>query len=174
MPTAFPGHGRAGNRSPIRSDDDASQSFLHISPQGPVLRKLRLLRTASGSLGVPLRCRCAIFQTAASGGGVAPQLPGDRRCRPPESASDLLYGVALHAKERDLLSLRKREIPAGEWPRQESKHHGWHAACLPEPSCSYRLRHTGLDCGILTLHACRNRRPEPAPFISSCHRRSTW
>jgi len=66
-----------------------------------------LLRAASGSLGVPLRCRRAILEAAASGGGVAPQLPGDCRRCPPEPASDLLYGVALRAKERDLLPLRK-------------------------------------------------------------------
>ncbi len=30
----------------------------------------------------------------------APQLPGDRRCRPPESASDLLHRGALYAKKR--------------------------------------------------------------------------
>jgi len=183
VPTAYPAalhadglssHGRAGHRSTVWRDDDASQSFLHISPQSRVLCKLRLFGTASGSLGVPLRCGRAIFQPATSGGGVAPQLPGDRRCRPPESASDLLHRVALHAKERDLLSLCKREIPAGERPRRESKHCWGHAACFPEPSCSYRLRHPGLDCGILTGHACRDRRPEPSSLISACHRRSTW
>src|SRR5207342_3420629 len=114
MPTALPGHGRAGNRSPARSDDDASQSFLHIGLQCRVERKLRLLWAASSSLGVPLRCRRAIFEAAASGGGVAPQLSGDCRCHPPEPASDLLHGVALNAKERDLLPLRKREIPTRE------------------------------------------------------------
>src|SRR5215207_7680894 len=111
MPTAFPGHGRAGNRSPARSDNDASQSFLHIGSQSCVECKLRLLWAASGSLGVPLRGCRAILQAAASGGGVAPQLPGDCRRRPSEPASDLLHGVALYAKERDLLPLRKREIP---------------------------------------------------------------
>jgi len=42
MPTALPGHGRAGNKSPARSRDDASQSFLHIGLQCRVERKLRL------------------------------------------------------------------------------------------------------------------------------------
>ena len=70
MPTAFPGHGRAGHRRSVWSNDDASPSFLHIRPQYRVLRKLRLLWTARGSLGVPLRCGRTICQTAASGGGV--------------------------------------------------------------------------------------------------------
>ena len=91
MSAAFPGHGRAANRSPAWSDDHASQSFLHIGSQSRVERKLRLLWAASGSLGVPLRCRRAILQAAASSGGVAPQLSGDRRHRPPEPASDLLH-----------------------------------------------------------------------------------
>jgi hypothetical protein len=72
MPTAPPGHDRAGNRSPAGSDDDASQSFLDIDLQCRIERKLRLLGTARSSLGVPLRCRRAIRQAAASGGSVAP------------------------------------------------------------------------------------------------------
>src|SRR5665213_282605 len=71
IPTALPGHGRAGNRSPARSRDDASQSFLHIGLQCRVERKLRLFWAASSSLGVPLRRRRAILEAAASGGGVA-------------------------------------------------------------------------------------------------------
>jgi hypothetical protein len=75
MSTTFPGHGWAGHKSPARSDDDASQSFLHIGSQCRVDRKLPLLWPASGSLGMPLCCRRAILQTAASSGGIAPQLP---------------------------------------------------------------------------------------------------
>src|SRR5271170_1487049 len=62
MSTAFPGHGRAGHKSPARSDDDASQSLLHIGSQRRIDRKLPLLWPASGSLGMPLRCRRAILQ----------------------------------------------------------------------------------------------------------------
>src|SRR3712207_3899913 len=71
-PTAFPGHGRARNRSPARSDDAASQSVLDIGSQSCVACKLRLLWATSGSLGVPLRCCRAILQAATSGGSVAP------------------------------------------------------------------------------------------------------
>jgi hypothetical protein len=34
---------------------------------------------------------------------------------PPQPSSNLLHGVALRAQERDLLPLRKREIPAAKW-----------------------------------------------------------
>src|SRR3954467_12047256 len=54
MPTAFPGYGRAGNSSPAWSDNNASQSFLHIGSQGRIERKLRQFGTASGS------CHCAV------------------------------------------------------------------------------------------------------------------
>src|SRR3954469_25741462 len=106
MPTAFPGYGRAGNSSPAWSDNNASQSFLHIGSQGRIARKLRRFGTASGSLGVPLRRCRAILKTAAPGGGVAPQLSRDRRGRSSKPACNL-HGAALRTKERDLLSLRK-------------------------------------------------------------------
>src|SRR5258707_14160904 len=102
------------------------------------------------------------------------KLSGDRRRCPPELASDFLHGGALRAKERDLLALCKREISAGERLRRSCKHRWWHAACLPEPSCSDSLRHTGSDRSNLTRHAGRDGCPEPSPLISSCHWRSTW
>ena len=105
--TGLPVHERA-------SHDDASQPFLDIGSLRRVARKLRLLWAASSALGVPLRWRRTILEAAASGGGVAPQLSGNCRCHPPEPASDLLHGVALNAKERDLLPFRKREIPTRE------------------------------------------------------------
>src|SRR5260370_29035343 len=102
MPTAFPGHGRTGNRSPARSDDDSCQSFLHIGSQCRVERKLRRLRAESGSLGVPLRRRRAILQSAAPSGGLAPQLPGAPRPPPVEPAGRLLSRVAPPPHELDL------------------------------------------------------------------------
>jgi hypothetical protein len=157
MPTAFPGHGRAENRSAAWSDDHASQSFLHIGLQYSIESKLRLLRAAKRSLGVPLRCRGAIFQAAASGGGVAPQLSGDRRCCPPETASDFLHGVALRAKEADLLPLHKREIPSGQRLCRQCKHRWWHAACsetilfLPPAALQPRPQQTHSPCLLRSL-----------------------
>src|SRR5882757_6362416 len=78
VPAAFPVHSRARSRSTTRSDDEPSQPLLHIGSQCRVERKLRRLWAACRSLGMPLRCRRAILQIAASGRGVAPQLPRDR------------------------------------------------------------------------------------------------
>ena len=174
MPAALPGHGRAGNGNAARSDDDASQSFLHIGAQCRVERKLRRLWAASRSLGMPLGCRRAILQPAAAGGCVAPQLTGDRRGRPTEPARDLLHGMALHPKKRDLLALRQREIPPRERLCRGSEHRWWHAACLSEPSvflqpATHRPRPQHPHC-----HACRDRRPKSPPLIAPRHRRSTW
>ena len=107
MPAAFPAHSRAGNRSPTPSDDEPCQSFLHIGSQCRVERKLRLLWAASRSIGMPLRCRRAILQAAASGCSVAPQLPRNRCSCSSEPARNLPHGAALHSKKCDLLPLRK-------------------------------------------------------------------
>src|SRR4051812_15893046 len=114
MPTSFPGHGGAGNGSSVRSDDNASQSFLDIDAQCRVERELRLLRATSGSLRVPLCRGRTIVQTPTSSGSVAAQLPRDRRCRPTQPTSNLLHGTTLHTKKRDLLPLPQREISPRE------------------------------------------------------------
>jgi hypothetical protein len=173
MPTSFPGHGRAGNGSSVRSDDNASQSFLDIDAQCRVEHELRLLRATSGSLRVPLCRGRTIGQAPTSSGSVAAQLPRDRRCRPTQLTSNLLHGTTLHTKKRDLLPLPQREISPRERLRRESKHRWWHAACLPEPSCSDSLRYPGLNRSLLAYQACRDCRPEPSPLITCRHRRST-
>ena len=153
MPAALPGHGGTRNGNAARSHDDASQSLLHISAQGRVERKLRRFRATGRSLGMPLGGRRAILQPTAAGGCVAPQLTGDRRGGSTEPASNLLHGMALYPEKRDLLALHQRQVPPGERLRRGSEHRWWHAACLSEPSGSYRLRHTGLDRSILAAHS---------------------
>ena len=132
-----------------------------------VARKLRLLWAASSALGVPLRCRRTIREAAASGGGVAPQLSGDCRCHSPEPASDLLPGVALNAKERDLLPLRTREITTTERLRRSPKHRWRQAPCLPEPSCSYACGTptptTTSSLAVPAIIAAQNRRRSSRP-----------
>src|SRR5580693_8495087 len=98
----------AGNAKLVPNEElDSLNAKMHVSRSGQ-------LTPYGDPHGVPLRCRRTIREAAASGGGVAPQLSGDCRCHSPEPASDLLHGVALNAKERDLLPLRKREIPTTE------------------------------------------------------------
>ena len=107
MPATFPAHSRARNRSPIRSDNDPCQSFLHIGSQRRAERKLRLFWAASRSLSMPLRCCRAILQAAASRRGVAPQLPRDRLSCASEPTRNLPHGAALHSEKCDLLPLCK-------------------------------------------------------------------
>ncbi|EDP61036.1 Integrase, catalytic region [alpha proteobacterium BAL199] len=173
MPSAFPRYRRAGDQGATRSDDDTRQSFLHIGPQGRLRGKFRPLRPTGGSVGMPLRSRCTILQAAVVGGCIAAYLPGDRRSGPADTASDLLHGMSLYAKQRDLLPLCKREIPSGKWLCRGAKYRWWHAARLPEPSCSDSLRDSGLDRSIFTGLTGRDRRPEPLPVCTSRHRRPT-
>ena len=108
VPTAFPGP-RPGREQEPRSEPQRRQPAPLTRPHRFLTPRcapqLRLLWAASSALGVPLRCRRTIREAAASEGErrVAPQLSGDCRCHSPEPASDLLHGVALNAKERDLL-----------------------------------------------------------------------
>ena len=63
---------------PVRGDDETGQPVLHIALQRRVDRQLGRLWTAGGAVGVPLRGRGPVRQTAAARGGVAAQLAGDR------------------------------------------------------------------------------------------------
>ena len=85
--------------------DDAGKSLLHISAQGCVERKLGRFRPTGRSIRMLLGSCRPILQPAAAGGRVAPQFTGDCRGGPPETASNLLYGMALHLEECDLLAL---------------------------------------------------------------------
>ena len=80
-------------------------TLLHIGAQGCVGRKLRGLRSAGRAFGMPLRRRRPILQSAATRGGVAAQLAGDRRRRSPELTRDRPYRAALDPHECDILSL---------------------------------------------------------------------
>ena len=129
-------------------------------------------------------CHCAVVARYARPPlrvGVAPQLSGDCRCHSPEPASDLLHGVALNAKERDLPPAPQTRDTDHRAASPVSPNIGWrHAPCLPEPassrwkmsppwtSCSYRLRDTDTDRSITPLAvpaaiAARNRRSSSRP-----------
>src|SRR5215211_6493122 len=108
-PAALPWHDGAADCRPVRGDDQTGEPVLHVPPQRLVDRQLGWLGTAGGSVGVPLRGRGPVRQTAAARGGVAAQLAGDRGRRALKPASDLAHPVPLRAPDRDLLSLCKRQ-----------------------------------------------------------------
>src|SRR5215204_1676051 len=89
---------------------------------------------------MPLRYRGAILQPATASGGVAPQLPRDRRRRPSDPTRYPLYSAALHPQERNLLAFSKRKISSRLQLRRRPKHCWWHSACLSKPPRSDRLR----------------------------------
>ena len=74
MSAALPRHCGTGSGNAARSNDDASQSLLHIGAQSRIERKLGGFGASSRSFGVPLGSRRPILQPSAAGGCVAPQL----------------------------------------------------------------------------------------------------
>src|SRR3954469_12183672 len=130
-------------------------------------RWLIMISGATWDLPRPrLRGRCPVVQATTARGGVASQLPRDRRGRPPQPAGHLPYPLALRATQRDLLPLRERQIPPGERLRRGRKRRWWHATRLPKPPCPYRPRHTHTARSVLPRQARRDRRPEPPPILT--------
>src|SRR5215203_87504 len=123
---------------------------------------------------MPLRCRGAILQSATASGGVAPQLPRDRRRRPSDPTRYPLYSAALHPQERNLLAFSKRKISSRLQLRRPPKHCWWHSACLSKPPRSDRLRDVAGGRSIFSRQACRNRPPKPSQLITPCRWWSTW
>src|SRR3982751_1502753 len=110
VPAALPGPDRPPEPRPARGDDQPGEPVLHVAPQRLVDRQLGRLRTAGGAVGVPLRGRGPVRQSAAARGGVAAQLARDRGRRALQLAGDLPHPVPLRAPDRDLLPLGKRQI----------------------------------------------------------------
>ena len=115
VPTAF-SRTRPGREQEPRSEPQRRQ---------PTVPRHRFLAPrcaqASPALGGEQRARRAITLSSHDARGRRFALAALRRssleivdATRPSLASDLLHGVALNAKERDLLPLRKREIPTTE------------------------------------------------------------
>src|SRR4051794_28354630 len=97
--------------TPARPTALASQPLLHVPPQRRVHSQLRRLRASGRPLGMPLRGRGPILQTAAARGGVAPQLTRDRGRRTPQPSGGLPHPTAPRPQQRKFLAFRKRQIP---------------------------------------------------------------
>ena len=113
----FPGYRRPGNRNTAWRDDHTSQPILHIRPQRRIEHQLCRLRTSSSPFSMPLRGARPIIQLATASGGVAAQLPRDRRSRPPHVPGDLPHPGALSMLDRKLLPLGKRQVSPRQWLR---------------------------------------------------------
>lgn len=69
---------------------------------------------------------------AATGGGVATQLPRDRRGGTAGPPSDLAYTVVAGMENGDLFTLDEGQVT----PRQRGRADGRHATTFAEPACS--------------------------------------
>src|SRR3954469_5794513 len=63
---ALPRHDGPVHRRPVRGDDKTGEPVLHVAPQRRVDRQLGSLRTAGGAVGMPLRGRGPVRQSAAA------------------------------------------------------------------------------------------------------------
>src|SRR6266581_401646 len=145
----------------------AGEPVLDIAPQRLVHGQPGGLRAPGPPAGVPLGRAGPVLQAAAAGRGIAPQLPGNRRCRPTQLARDLADTDAPRIQDSDLLALAKRQISAryrGQADRPDP-------AAVAEPPRTDRWGHTSLNAGVLTRHSLGDRQPEPLPLLPPRHRR---
>jgi hypothetical protein len=84
-----------GHRRAVGRGDPAGKPVLHLLPARVMAGELGHLRAPGTPIGVPGRGRGPILQQAATGRGVAAQLPRDRRRRPADPPSDLGHAAAL-------------------------------------------------------------------------------
>ena len=174
VPAPLPRHHRPRNHRAAWRHDHAGQPLLHVLPQLGIDRELRRLGPAPGAIRMPLRRRRSVREAAGTRGGVATQLPGNRRRRPRHPAGNLAHSMPLNTPECDLLSIGERQIPPRQRRRRRHKVRRWHAACLPKPPCPARRRYPGANRRVLTRASRRDRRPEPAPLLMPSNRGSAW
>jgi hypothetical protein len=157
------------HRRAVGRGDPAGEPVLHVLAQRVVGGELGQLRAPGAPVGMPLRRRGAIVQTAAAGRGVTAQLPRDRCGVSAEPARDLAHPDALGSQDCDLFALRERKVAT----RQRSQTGRWHPATLPEPPPAHRRRHTARHRGVLARQPAGDRLPEPLPMLTPRHRRPT-
>ena len=86
---------------------------MHILSKSGVLSEFGRLRAPSGEVGFPLSGRRAVFERAAASGGVAPQLPRDRRGRSPEFVGDHTHAHAFGPLHGDVLAFGETQVTPG-------------------------------------------------------------
>ena len=130
-PRDRPCRGRA-----VRQAHLAREALLHVLTQPRVGSELGRLGPPRDQLGLPLRHRRPVLELVAPRRGVAPQLPRDRRRRAPQPPRGLAHPDPLRLQDRDLLALRKRQVPAAERGAIDRRH----PTTFPEPPAASRPR----------------------------------
>lgn len=115
---------------------------------------------------MPLSCGGPILKLPTPGGGVTPQLPGDRRSRALKAAGDLTDAVFLGPQQSDLFVFAERQ----EVRRGLTVQGGWpHPASFAEPPRPHRGRHARIFSSTVATAASGDRFPEPLlppPFMA--------
>jgi len=161
---------RSGDRLTRRRRDHAGQSLLHIVPQRRVDSQRGRFRTRCCAIGVPLRGRGRVLDTAASGRGIPSQCARDRRWGPSESSSARTDTMSLGTQERELFTLSKREVPAAKRRSRGGEVCRRHAPSSPEPPRAHHPRHACLGDGRLRIQPARDRLPKLHAILASTDR----
>ena len=173
VPTPLPRHHRPGDRGPARRDDHAGQPLLHVPPQRRIDRQSCRLRPARGAIRMPLRRRRSVLEAAAARGGVAAQLPRDRRRRPRQRRA-ISRTPCPWARQSAISS---RSVNARYRPDGGGVPTARCDGGMPPASRNHRTPTAGdtpRDRRVLTRAPRRNRRPEPPPLLTPPHRGSAW
>ena len=158
---------RAGHYAALWSLYPPGKPLLHVLAQRLVRSEFRGLGALGPPLGMPLRCRGTILQPAATRGGVAAQLSGDRSRVAADPAGNVSNAAVLRLEQGNLLSLSQRQVT----PRDRGQVDRRHAPILAEPPRPDRWRHAAFHGGVLTLQAAGDRLPEPLPIFPVRHSR---
>src|SRR5690606_5898977 len=161
-------HVRDSGRFTVRPDDPAVQPILHILSQQVVRGELGGLGPLGPAVRAPPRSRGPVVELAAPAGGVAPQLPRDRRWRAAQPAGDLTNPRPPGPHQRDLLPLIQRQVPT----RQRHATDISHPASLTEPPRSNRLRHAHAQRRLLAGDTLGDQPPERPPLLPAPRGRS--
>jgi len=103
----LPGRPGWSESTAVTSPDLPREPILDIFPKLVMTDQPGDLRSTRATLGMPLGQRGPILQPERAGGGVAAQLPRDRRRRAAQPAGDVPDADLLSVPDRDVLTLSK-------------------------------------------------------------------
>jgi len=112
MTTTDPAYVWANEMRPIKLRHGPCESVLHVVAQRIVDGELGAFRASRTPIGMPLGRQGPVVEITAAGRGIPAQLPRDGRRRAMQAPGDRAYATAAGARQRDLLSLEERQIPA--------------------------------------------------------------